>query len=188
MKAAGLNPAMMYAGKGGSESGSGGGPTAGAPGNAIHTNALAQGLNSATQSAALLNDIRNTNADITMKEAQALNATASAAYSSSSAKQTNEQTAQLEARRDKNRAESTRDAGDADWENRNRAIRMLTTRAGVGAAVVNSADKAGKMLLGEGDMSLMDKKLRDYRENKALNKAGISGLGEHLYGNRGFNQ
>jgi hypothetical protein len=187
MRAAGLNPAMMYAKGGGGEMGSGSSIQASAAGNPVHTNALGQGLNSGMAAASLMNDIKNTNADVTAKQAQAINSTANAALSNSSARQVDEETAQLAQRRGANKANAILKEGDDGWSDRNRSIRMLTTKAGIGSAIVNSADAAGKMFLGEGDTSLIDRKLQDYRENKALNKAGKAGLGQEHYGRRGFN-
>lgn len=92
MRKAGLNPAMMYAKSMSPESGSGGGGSAAsAPGNPIHTNALAPALNSAIQSMSLMNDLRNTDADILVKHASALNQAAQTEQSTWGARLTEEQ-------------------------------------------------------------------------------------------------
>lgn len=144
MKNAGINP--ILAAKMGPEMGTGGAAQASAPGNAVMQNAIGQGVNSAMAGASLINDLRNTNADITYKQASALLAANQAAQSASSARNIDEQTADIVSSHDAKKASAVRDAGDARWEDANRTARMITGKAGIASAIVNSA-KAGDDLL-----------------------------------------
>lgn len=90
MRKAGLNPAMMYAKGMGAESGSGGGPTAAGVGNPVHLNTMAPALSSAIQSAQMLNDLRNTDAEILLKQAQVVNQVTQGEANTWSARETEE--------------------------------------------------------------------------------------------------
>lgn len=113
MTKAGLNPAMMFKGMQAESGSGGGGSPASAPGNPVHTNAIAPGLTSAVQAASLLNDLRNSDADIALKQAQTLTQAATATRENAAAQQMTEDTYQTTMKRSKTAAEAARDASQA---------------------------------------------------------------------------
>lgn len=139
MKKAGLNPAMMFKGMAAESGTGGGGSPASAPGNPIHTNVMGGAISSAMQGANLINDIRNSDADIALKQAQAITSSAQATREAASASQLNEETYQLAARRNKNAAEAARDAKQATIDQNLQYNRNLGWFLGQSANLWNSA-------------------------------------------------
>lgn len=143
MKRAGLNPQMLAYKGFGAESGSGGGGSAAsAPGNAIHTNAMAPAVSSALQGAQLVNDIRSADADIALKQAQAVTQAAQATQANAAAAQMTEDTYQTTMKRSKTAAEATRDASQATIDKNYQYNRNLGWFLGQGANLWNSAKSA----------------------------------------------
>lgn len=149
MTKAGLNPALMYAGKAGAESGSGGGPMASAPGNPQHTNAMAPAIASASQGAQLLNDLKNSDAQRTLTGAQTLQSIAASRREASSAKLNEIEAgpAQSEAASRKNKAslDQIYDKGDRMLHQGGAAAGIFSSAAGGAADLVGAITGRGRM-------------------------------------------
>lgn len=167
MRKAGLNPALMYAKGMGAESGSGGGGSAAAGvGNPVHTNTMAPALSSAIQSAQIMNDLRSTDAEILLKQAQVINQVAGAEQSTWSARRAEEEIGNIarhsrrldwEAPAYKAEVRSRRNEAELDLEHRARERILNQVRTGVSSAadLVGAAAEArgrggGRMRIPEG--------------------------------------
>lgn len=168
MRKAGLNPALMYAKGMGAESGSGGGGSAAsAPGNPVHTNAMAPAMASALQSAQMMNDLRNTDAEILLKQAQVINQVAGAEQNTWSARRAEEEIGNIarhsrrmdwEAPAYKAEVRARRNEAELDIAHRARERILQQVRTGVSsaadlvgaAAEVRGPRGGGRMRLPEG--------------------------------------